>query len=105
MAWAAVTGPIPGRPDQSRNHVVDGDVELGAVGFQRPGCLSQRRRQAADLALPHRQGPAGVSRLPPAGQPGQHRFAEVGTGQVTVVVVAVAQQGPQPVGLAGGRAG
>ena len=105
MAWAALTGPMPGRSSQSGDEVVDDGLQLGAVGLECAGGVAQGEGEAADLGVPHGLLAAGVAGRAAPGQASQAGVGERGAGEFAVGVVAAQQQRAEPVGLRGAGGG
>ena len=101
MAWAAVTGPMPGRSGEAGGDVVHDGLQLGAVVFECAAGVVDGQGEAADLGVADGLFAAGVAGEAAAGEAGEGGVGERCTGELVVGVVAVAKQRAEPIDLRG----
>jgi len=78
---------------------------LLAIGGERLGGVADRDGQAADFSVPDGLCPVGVAGLRAFGQLRQLGDGEFAPGEVPIGVLAVAQQGFEPIALPGAGGG
>lgn len=105
MAWAALTGPMPGRSVRPGASSSNDGQQLPAVGPERAATVAQREGESPDLGVPHGLFAAGLARSSAPGQARQGGVGERAASGLMPGVVAAPQKRTQSIALSRGRGG